>query len=256
MDLDDDQLLRYSRQIMLPQVDAAGQLRLLESSALIIGLGGLGSPAAMYLAAAGVGRLVLVDHDDVDLTNLQRQIIHTTPAIGHAKVESARERIAALNPEVTVEIVDRMLEGAALEAQVRDADVVLDCTDNFEARFAINAACVAAGRPLVSGAAVRWEGQVSVFNRGPGSPCYRCLYREEGGVAETCSENGILAPVVGIIGAVQAVEAIKLLVDAGDPLDGRLLLLDTLHMEWREVRLRRDPGCPVCGIRRQMSEVR
>ncbi len=245
--MDDEALLRYSRQIMLPQIDAAGQQRLGDSAALVIGLGGLGSPAAMYLATAGIGRLVLVDDDRVDLSNLQRQIIHDNAAIGTPKVDSARRRLAALNPLVTLETRTERLTGAALREAVAGVDVVLDCSDNFATRFALNAACVATGKPLVSGAAVRMEGQLSVFNLRPESPCYRCLYREEGEDEQTCSETGILGPVVGAIGALQAVEAIKVLLGIGEPLDGRLLLLDAMSMEWRSMKLRRDPACPVCG---------
>jgi adenylyltransferase/sulfurtransferase len=245
--MNDDQLLRYSRQIMLPAIGIEGQERLLASRVLIIGLGGLGSPVAMYLAAAGVGHLVLVDFDRVDLSNLQRQIAHTTDRIGEPKVASARESLLALNPECRVETIDQMLEDEALAAEVAKADLVIDCCDNFATRFAINAACVAAETPLVSGAAIRMEGQVSVFNGQPGGPCYRCLYSDEGTEDETCSENGVLAPLVGIIGSVQATEAIKVLTGAGETLSGRLLILDALRMEWRNLKLKADPNCPVCG---------
>jgi molybdopterin/thiamine biosynthesis adenylyltransferase len=245
--MDDTQLLRYSRQIMLPQFDVAGQENLLDSTALIIGLGGLGSPAAMYLAAAGVGHLVLVDFDRVELSNLQRQIIHHTDDIGRAKVESARDALHQLNPDVKLTLIDHQLEGEELQQQVMSADVVLDGSDNFATRFAVNDACLAAGTPLISGAAIRMEGQVAVFTNDGSGPCYRCLYRDEGELDNSCSENGVLAPVVGIIGSIQATEAIKVLAGIGEPLNGRLLLLDAMHMEWRTLKLKKDPGCTGCG---------
>ncbi len=248
--MNDDQLLRYSRQILLPQIGVEGQQRLAASRALVLGVGGLGSPIAMYLAAAGVGRLVLVDFDTVELSNLQRQIAHRDADIGRPKVESARDTLRALNPEVRVETIAARLDRAALLARARETDLVIDASDNFETRFLANEVCCEAGVPLVSGAAVRFEGQVAVFRHDrPDAPCYRCLYREEGGVEETCSENGVLAPVVGIIGAVQATEALKLLLDIGTPLAGKLLLLDALSMEWRSLKLARDPDCPVCSRR-------
>ncbi|MBA1444675.1 MAG: molybdopterin-synthase adenylyltransferase MoeB [Chromatiales bacterium] len=245
--MNDEQLLRYSRQIMLPSIGIEGQQRLLDASVLLIGLGGLGAPVAMYLAAAGVGRLTLVDFDQVDLSNLQRQIIHTTDRIGTPKVESARQALAALNPDIEIECLGHQLEGDELSAQVRRADLVVDACDNFATRFAINAACHENSTPLVSGAAIRMEGQVSVFPGKPGSPCYRCLYPENGQVEDTCTANGVLAPVVGIIGSIQATEAIKCLTGAGSTLDGRLLILDALHMQWRSLKLKADPHCPVCG---------
>ncbi|MGM0594051.1 MAG: HesA/MoeB/ThiF family protein [Pseudomonadota bacterium] len=246
--MNDEQLLRYSRQIMLPQLDVAGQQRLLDSHALIIGMGGLGSPVAMYLAAAGVGQLTLVDFDTVELSNLQRQILHGTEDIGRPKVASARDALLRLNPDVVVEEVNLKLEGAALDEAVALADVVIDASDNFASRFAINDACVRARRPLVSGAAIRMEGQVSVFhNELDDSPCYRCLYRDEEGLAQTCSESGVLAPVVGVIGALQATEALKVLAGIGETLRGRLLLWDAMRMEWRSLGLRKDPACPCCG---------
>lgn len=245
--MDDTELLRYSRQIILPQVGVEGQQRLLASRALIIGMGGLGSPAAMYLAAAGVGELVLVDYDCVDLSNLQRQIAHTAQDIGRPKVESGADRVRALSPSTKLTTINGHLEGDDLFDQVRRADVVLDASDNFATRFAVNAACVRAGVPLVSGAAVRMEGQVAVFEPAKrDSPCYRCLYREEGELEQTCAENGVLAPLVGIIGSIQAMEATKLLMGIGESLCGRLLVLDAQHMEWRCLRLRKDPACPVC----------
>jgi molybdopterin/thiamine biosynthesis adenylyltransferase len=248
--MNDEQLLRYSRQIALPSLGIEGQERLLGSRVLLVGVGGLGSPAAMYLAAAGVGELVLADFDRVDLTNLQRQIIHDTPAIGMTKVESARRRLAALNPDCRVSVIDRRLEGSALAVEAAAADAVVDCSDNFATRFAVNDACVASGTPLVSGAAIRMEGQVSVFPGTPGGPCYRCLYGRAGQLDETCAANGVLAPLVGIIGSLQAAETIKVLTGAGTTLSGRLLLLDALHMEWRSVALKADPACPGCGTGR------
>ena len=245
--MNDEELLQYSRQIMLPQIDLEGQQRLLDSRALIIGLGGLGAPVALYLAAAGVGELVLVDFDTVDLTNLQRQIIHSFDTIGTPKVHSAQQTLNRINPRCHVRPIAEKLEGTALEEAVAQADVVLDCSDNFTTRFAINRACVEQGKPLVSGSAIRWEGQVAVFNDRPGAPCYHCLYGDSGELDASCAANGILAPVVGIIGSIQATEAIKLLVGAGEPLSGRLLLLDALAMELRTLKLRPDPGCPVCG---------
>ncbi len=246
--MNDDQLLRYSRQIMLPRVDVAGQQRLLDARVLIVGLGGLGSPVAMYLAAAGVGTLVLCDDDEVDLSNLQRQIAHTTDAVGRPKVESAADTLRALNPGVRVHTIAERLEGAALEAAIARSDAVVDASDNFATRFVLNDACARARVPLISGAAIRMEGQVSVFHheRG-GGPCYHCLYRDEGELEATCSENGVLAPVVGIIGCVQATETLKVLLGIGETLGGRLLLLDALTMEWRTLKLRPDPACPVCS---------
>jgi len=246
--LNDDQLLRYSRQIMLPEVDIAGQEAWLKSTVLIIGVGGLGSPVAMYLAAAGVGRLVLVDDDKVELTNLQRQIIHRTETIGQPKVASAKATLAALNPDIQVEAIDGRLEGEALEQQVIAADLVVDCSDNFATRFALNDACVKHKTPLVSGAAIRLEGQVAVFDsRRDDAPCYRCLYRDGDEESLTCADSGVLAPLVGIIGSVQAMEALKVLADIGEPLVGKLLLLDGRHMDWRTLKLRRDPECPCCA---------
>ena len=246
-DLDDQQLLRYSRQIMLPQVGYEGQQKLLDSRVLIVGAGGLGSPVAMYLAAAGVGNLTIADDDDVDLSNLQRQILHRQRDLGRPKVESARDSIAALNPDVTVIPLQARVEGDRLAALVQDVDLVVDASDNFATRFAINQACVANRTPLVSGAAVRMEGQVAVFIPArDDSPCYRCLYREGADPDETCADNGVLAPVVGIIGSVQALEAIKVLLGLGESLCGRLLVFDGLYGEWRGVKLRKDPGCPVC----------
>ncbi len=246
----DEQLQRYSRQMLLAQIGLEGQRTLLNSRVLIIGLGGLGSPLAMYLAAAGVGHLVIADDDRVDLSNLQRQIMHRTSDIGRAKTDSARDTLLALNPESRVTAFNKRLTEDELAHEVQHADVVADASDNFATRFALNAACVRAKKPLVSGAAIRMEGQVAVFDlRRADSPCYRCLYRDGPGGEEGCTALGVLAPVPGIIGSIQAVEVIKLLLGIGDSLNGRLLLLDALSMEWRTVKLRKDPACPVCGTR-------
>lgn len=245
--MNDEQLLRYSRQILLPQFGVEGQERLMASTVLVVGAGGLGSPVALYLAAAGVGRLVIADFDRVDLTNLQRQILHATDRIGTPKVESARRTLHALNPEVEVVPLDQRLEGELLREQVAASDAVVDGSDNFATRFAVNAACVAAARPLIAGAVTRWEGQVSVYTGRPGDPCYRCLYGAEGDIEETCSQNGILAPVAGIVGSIQATETLKVLSGVGTTLAGRLLILDALEMRFRTLTLTRDPACPVCG---------
>ena len=246
--MNDDQLLRYSRQIMLPEFDIAGQQALLDARALVVGLGGLGSPAALYLAALGVGSLVLVDHDTVDVSNLQRQIIHDHNSLGRTKVESAAARIAALNPATRVVTIESRLEGAALTSAVAEADVVLDGTDNFTARYAINEACVQTKTPLVSGAAIRLEGQVTVIDpRRDDAPCYRCLYGSAGDEALNCAENGVAAPLVGIIGSVQAMEAMKIIASVGDSLAGYVLYLDAKRMEWRRLRLTKDPDCRTCG---------
>lgn len=245
--MDDRDLLRYSRHLLLPELGIEGQRRLNEARALIVGLGGLGSPVAMYLAAAGVGTLELVDDDRVDLSNLQRQILHATPDIGRSKCDSAATRLNALNPDVRLLERATRLQGAELDAAVGAADLVLDCSDNFATRFALNEICHALHTPLVSGAAIRWDGQITVFEGRPGGPCYRCLYTEDGEEELRCSENGVIAPLVGIIGAMQAIEAIKLLCGIGESLGGRLLMLDALRLQWRELRLRADPACPVCG---------
>jgi molybdopterin/thiamine biosynthesis adenylyltransferase len=246
--MDDPQLLRYSRQILLPQVGIEGQQKLLDARVLIIGVGGLGSPVAMYLAASGIGQLVLVDHDKVELSNLQRQIVHTTEHLGLSKVTSAQRMLAALNPEVRVTAIAGQLDPKALVEQVQAADAVVDCSDNFATRFALNRVCVAHKTPLISGAAIRLEGQVAVFRPGRAdSPCYRCLYKDMDELGESCSQTGVLAPLVGIIGSIQATETIKVLLDIGETLTGRLLVLDALNMEWRSIKLRKDPDCPVCG---------
>ena len=249
--MNDQQLLRYSRHILLNEIGVEGQERLLASHALVIGAGGLGSPAALYLAAAGVGRISLADHDSVDLTNLQRQIAHDAGTVGVNKARSAARRMQAMNPEVVVAPLTFRLEGDALVEAVASADVVLDCSDNFTTRYAVNAACVDRGRPLVSGAAVRFDGQVSVFDlRQRASPCYACLFPAEAETGEMrCAEFGVFAPLVGVVGSLQAVEALKLLMGIGQSLSGRLLLFGALDGAWREIRFKRDPGCPVCGAR-------
>ena len=247
--MNDDQLLRYSRHILLPEIGIEGQEKLLAAHALVIGAGGLGSPAAMYLASGGVGRITLADGDSVDLTNLQRQILHTTAAVGRAKAYSGKDTLAQLNPEVEVAAIPERLEGERLAGLIASADVVLDCCDNFATRHAVNRACVRYRKPLVSGAAVRFDGQVTVFDLRQGeAPCYNCLFPEDTEAEETrCAVMGVFAPLTGIIGTVQAAEALKLLAGAGDTLNGRLLLLDSLRMEWRSVRLAKDPACKVCS---------
>jgi molybdopterin/thiamine biosynthesis adenylyltransferase len=249
LDLSDEQLLRYSRHILLPEIGIDGQQRLLEAHVLVIGAGGLGSPVSLYLAASGVGRITLCDHDKVDLTNLQRQIVHTTDSIGKAKVSSARETLARINPAVAVEALPERVEGARLEELVSTADVVVDATDNFATRHAINRACVRYHKPLVSGAGVRFDGQVAVFDlRRDDSPCYHCLFPEEGDLEEMrCAVMGVFAPLVGIIGSMQAAETLKLIMGVGEPLQGRLLLLDVLAMQTRTVKLSKDAACKVCG---------
>ncbi|MCO7521150.1 MULTISPECIES: molybdopterin-synthase adenylyltransferase MoeB [unclassified Pseudomonas] len=248
--LSDQELLRYSRQILLSQVDIDGQLRLKHGKALVIGLGGLGSPVALYLAAAGVGTLHLADFDTVDLTNLQRQVIHDSDSVGMSKVDSAIKRLLAINPEIALVAHRRALDEDSLAAAVAAVDVVLDCSDNFATREAGNAACVAAGKPLVSGAAIRLEGQLSVFDtRRDSSPCYHCLYGHGSEAELTCSEAGVIGPLVGLVGSLQALEALKLLAGFGEPLVGRLLLIDALSTRLRELRVKRDPACAVCANR-------
>ncbi|PPD31805.1 MAG: molybdopterin-synthase adenylyltransferase MoeB [Methylomonas sp.] len=246
--MNDQQLLRYSRQIMLPQVDIAGQQKLLDAKILIIGAGGLGSPAAMYLAAAGVGKITIYDDDQVDLTNLQRQIAHGTSDIGLDKVISTLNTLENINPEIRVVAKKARLQNELLLNEVRAADVVLDCSDNFGTRFAINHACVSEKTALVSGAAIRFEGQISVFTPGSdNSPCYNCLYQSDGEELQNCARNGVIAPITGIVGSIQALEAMKLIMAIGENLTGRLLLLDGLSMEWQTLRLKKNPACPTCG---------
>lgn len=244
--MNDELLLRYSRQILLPDVDIQGQTILNQARVLVLGAGGLGAPVLLYLAAAGVGHITVVDPDTVDLSNLQRQVIHSTANISQAKVESAKQSMLAINPHIQVQALQTRLDEQQLLTQVAAHDVVVDCTDNFPTRFAINQACFTAKKPLVSGAVIRMEGQISTFDFRQAGACYRCLYNEEGGVEDTCSTNGILAPVAGIIGSMQATEALKVLLNL-PTLHGRLLLLDAKYMQWRELRLRADTNCPVCG---------
>ncbi|WP_394753778.1 HesA/MoeB/ThiF family protein [Crenothrix sp.] len=247
--MNDTQLLRYSRQIMLPLCDIEGQQKLLNAKVLIVGAGGLGSPASMYLAAAGVGSITIYDNDEVDLSNLQRQIAHHTTDIGMDKVISTRQTLNSLNPDTTVNAVKQRLSGELLETEVVNADVVLDCSDNFTTRFAINRACVKYQTPLVSGAAIRFEGQVAVFTPGRNnSPCYNCLYTHDGEELQNCATNGVIAPITGIIGSIQALEAMKLIIDIGKTLTGRLLLLDGLTMEWNIMKLKQNRDCPTCGV--------
>jgi molybdopterin/thiamine biosynthesis adenylyltransferase len=247
--MNDDQLLRYSRHILLDDIGVEGQQRLLDAHALVIGVGGLGSPVAMYLGSAGVGHMTLVDHDSVDLTNLQRQIAHDLSRIGLPKVDSAARRIAAVNPDVKVRALRRRADVALLDELVAAADVVLDCSDNFATRHAVNAASVRQRKPLVSGAAIGFDGQVSVYDiRQPAAPCYGCLFPPGTAFEEVaCATMGVFAPLVGIVGTVQAAEALKLLAGVGQSLAGRLLLLDARAMRWDEVRIARQPECPVCG---------
>ncbi len=245
--MNDDQLLRYSRQILLPQIDITGQQKLLNSHVLIVGLGGLGSPVALYLAAAGVGHLTLVDDDVVELSNLQRQIIHGEQDIGRLKVASAADSLQALNSGVQIDTHTTRLSEQALTMAVKNADVVVDCSDNFATRFLLNKVTQELNTPLVSGAAIRMEAQVTVYDpRKMGSACYRCIYEDNGELQQTCSESGVLSPLLGIIGSMQAVETVKLLTQIGESLAGRLLILDALTMTWRELKLRQDPDCPIC----------
>lgn len=249
--MNDNQLLRYSRHILLPQVGYEGQERLVNSHALIVGAGGLGSPAALYLAASGVGTLTICDFDAVDLTNLQRQILHTTASIGVNKALSARNTLLQINPDLKVNPIETKSSEEELLALVSQADVVLDCSDNFATRYALNRLCVDLKKPLVSGAAIGFEGQVTVYDmRSILSPCYHCLFPDNGEETELrCATNGVFAPLVGMIGTCQAAEALKLLMDIGNSLQGRLLLLDALAMEWRTIKLKKDPACVVCGPR-------
>jgi molybdopterin/thiamine biosynthesis adenylyltransferase len=248
--MNDNQLLRYSRHILLPQISFEGQQKLADAHALIVGAGGLGSPVALYLGAGGVGRLTICDFDNVDLTNLQRQVIHTTHAVGTNKAVSAQQTLLAINPEITVVPVTRKSTEAEFAALAREADVVIDCSDNFRTRYALNHICVQLKKPLVSGAAIGFEGQVTVFDlRHDDSPCYHCLFPDMGADGEMrCAENGVFAPLVGMIGTTQAAEAMKLLLGVGESLQGRLLLLDAMAMEWRSIRLNKDAGCKICGV--------
>lgn len=247
--LSDEELLRYSRQILMPRFDIAGQETLKSARVLVVGAGGLGCPVALYLGAAGVGHLTLVDDDTVELANLQRQIGFDQGQLGESKAKSLAARVLRINPLVSVTALDQRLEGEALARRVEEVSLVVDCTDNFNTRFALNRACVAAKVPLVSGAAIRGEGQLSVYDSRRGdSPCYHCLYPEQGNEDLTCSEAGVIAPLVGMIGAAQAMEALKVISGVGEPLVGRLLILDAWQMQWREMKLARDPDCPVCSV--------
>ena len=249
--MNDDQLLRYSRHILLDEIGIEGQQRLLDAHALVIGAGGLGSPVALYLGTAGVGRITIVDHDTVDLTNLQRQIAHDLARVGQPKAGSAAQTIHAINPEVQVSALQERVDAARLDALLHDVSVVLDCSDNFATRHAVNAACVAHGVPLVSGAAIGFDGQISVYDsRGETHPCYACIFPPEAAFEEVrCATMGVFAPLVGIIGTMQAAEALKLLAGIGSSLAGRLQMLDGRAMEWTEIRMPRNPDCSVCKAR-------
>lgn len=249
--MDDSQLLRYSRHLLLDEIGIEGQQRILDAHALVVGAGGLGSPVALYLGTAGVGRLTIVDHDTVDLTNLQRQIAHNLQRVGTPKATSAGASIAAINPDVSVQALVVRADAALLDSLVAEADVVLDCSDNFATRHAVNAACVKHGKPLVAGAAIGFDGQISVYDtRSAEAPCYACLFPPEVTFEEVqCSTMGVFAPLVGIIGTMQAAEALKLLAGIGTSLAGRLQMLDGRTMEWSEVRFARQAGCPVCAAR-------
>ena len=247
--LDDSQLLRYSRHILLDELGIEGQQRLLASHALIVGAGGLGSPAALYLGSAGVGHITVVDHDSVDATNLQRQIAHTLASVGQFKAQSISRAIAAINPDTEVSVVTERADDQLLNQLVQQADVVLDCTDNFATRHAINRACTQHRKPLVSGAAIRFDGQIAVYDaRDPLSPCYACVFPESSQPEEAqCATMGVFAPLVGIVGSAQAAEALKLLTGVGEPLTGRLLMLDARNMVWSEIKMPRNSACPVCA---------
>ncbi|MCG8672902.1 MAG: molybdopterin-synthase adenylyltransferase MoeB [Pseudomonadales bacterium] len=246
--LTDEQLLQYSRQIMLPQFDIAGQEKICAATVLIVGAGGLGCPVALYLAAAGVKKIIVVDDDEVEITNLQRQIAHSVATVGEKKVLSLRTAVERIAPSCEVETIDGKLTQHNAAELVQTADVAVDCSDNFSCRFLLNQHCVENKTPLVSGAAIRMEGQVAVFDsRESDSPCYRCLYDETGSEDLRCSTNGVLAPVVGIIGSIQAVETLKVIAQLNGALVGRLLIMDANHMDWRTMKLKKDPHCPVCG---------
>lgn len=247
--MNDHELLRYSKQIMLPQIDVEGQQKIIDSTMLIIGMGGLGSPTALYLAAAGVGHLIIADFDQVELSNLQRQIIHRTADIGEDKVDSAKAKLLELNPNITVTVVNEIMHSDNLASLIKDVDIVLDGTDNFESRFEINKACVECHKPLISAAVIRFEGQISVFKGYEvDQPCYQCLYSEDGNGRESCVENGVLAPVVGLVGTIQALQAIKVLLGLGEQLCGELLLIDGLDLSFRKVKIVKDSECPICSL--------
>ena len=247
--MNDQELLRYSKQIMLPQIDIEGQQKINDSKMLIIGMGGLGSPTALYLAAAGVGHIVIADFDQVELSNLQRQIIHSTSDIGDDKVNSAKAKLLELNPNITVTVANEIMHSDNLASLIKDVDIVLDGTDNFESRFEINKACVECHKPLISAAVIRFEGQISVFKGYEvDQPCYQCLYSEQGDGRESCVENGVLAPVAGLVGTIQALQAIKVLLGLGEQLCGELLLIDGLDLSFRKVKIVKDSDCPICGL--------
>jgi len=246
--MEDQELLRYSKQIMLPQVDVEGQQKIMDATVLIVGMGGLGSPTALYLAAAGVGHLIIADFDQVELSNLQRQIIHQTKDIGDDKVNSAKNKLTELNPNIKITIANELIHTGNLPDLIKGVDIVLDGTDNFESRFEINQICVEHQKPLVSAAVVRFEGQVSVFKGYENDqPCYQCLYSVEGEDNESCIDNGVLAPVAGLVGTLQALQAIKVILDLGDQLSGSLLLIDALDLSFRKVKISKDLKCPVCN---------
>ncbi len=250
IDLNDEQLLHYNAQIMLPEIDISGQQKLLAAHILIIGVGGLGTVAALYLAAAGIGQMTLADPDRVELTNLQRQISYNYAMQGEAKVKACQKTLNALNPEVSLATIERSLQGERLEQAIAQADIILDCTDNLNSRFAINKACFKYRKPLVCGAAIRWEGQLSVFVPAQkDSPCYQCFHNPDSRLNQTCSANGVLGPVVGVIGSMQAIEAIKLITGAGEPLTGQTLLFDALSMQWQTMQVTPRTGCEICGQR-------
>jgi len=247
--MNDHELLRYSKQIMLPQIDIEGQQKINDSTILIIGMGGLGSPTALYLAATGVGHIIIADFDQVELSNLQRQIIHSTSDIGDDKVNSAKSKLLELNPNITVTVVNEIMHSDNLASLIQDVDIVLDGTDNFESRFEINKACVECHKPLISAAVIRFEGQISVFKGYEvDQPCYQCLYSEQGDGRESCVENGVLAPIAGLVGTIQALQAIKVLLGLGNQLCGELLLIDGLDLSFRKVKIVKDSECPICGL--------
>ncbi|HEX7027552.1 MAG TPA: molybdopterin-synthase adenylyltransferase MoeB [Gammaproteobacteria bacterium] len=245
--MDDETLNRYTRQMVLPDFGYEGQEALRDAHVMIVGLGGLGSPAAIYLAAAGIGELTLADFDRVALSNLHRQILYDDHDLGHKKTAAAAGRLQEINRTLLIHSLDKKITVDHIVTAIDGVDIVLDCTDNFATRYAVNQACVDKGKPLISGAAIRLEGQIAVFNNTPRSPCYACLYPDATDVGERCSDVGVIGPLVGIIGSMQALEAIKLITGIGEPLDSRLLLLDAATLQWRNLKLNKDPGCAVCG---------
>lgn len=259
MDLSDDQIDRYARHLILPEIGGPGQAKLLNSSALVVGAGGLGAPLLLYLAAAGIGRLGIVDDDVVDLSNLQRQVIHDTTTLGKPKTQSAAQRIAALNPDIKVDAISKRLTAANVEGLIADYDLVIDGSDNFATRYLLNDACFFARKPLVSAALLRFEGQLSVFCAydGPPHPCYRCLFPEPPppDAVPNCAEAGVLGALAGVVGSLQAVEAIKTILDLGDSLSGKLLLIDILSMRFTTLSIPRDPACPLCGAQASISDL-